>query len=74
MLSIFLALALISDPVSAMGKAAESATAAEAPAATEEKKICRRVDATESRMKSQRVCKTAAEWKKHQKDLDAQRY
>ena len=38
-----------------------AATAAEAP--KEEKKICKREMATESRMASKRVCLTAAEWK-----------
>jgi hypothetical protein len=33
-----------------------------------ERKICKRLDATESRMAAQRVCKTAAQWKR---DKDA---
>ena len=33
------------------------------PAKTSAKKICKRDDATESRMLSKRICKTAAEWK-----------
>ena len=37
---------------------------AEAPKA--EKKICKREQATESRMGSKRICLTAAEWKERQ--------
>jgi hypothetical protein len=32
----------------------------------EEKRICKRIDATESRMASKRVCKTAKQWKDSQ--------
>ena len=39
--------------------------AAEAP--KKERMICKRIDATESRMASKRICKTAQQWK------DAQR-
>jgi hypothetical protein len=38
-----------------------------------EKLICRRVDATESRMASQRVCKTAQQWKEEQPGEDNDR-
>ena len=48
--------------------ATTSTTTAEAPAAAteapkEERKICKREMATESRMGSKRICLTAAEWK-----------
>ena len=44
--------------------------AAAAPGASQaqpkgEKKICRRIDATESRTASKRFCKTASEWKEY---------
>ena len=32
----------------------------------EEKKICKRIDASESRTAAKRVCLTASEWKKRQ--------
>jgi hypothetical protein len=35
----------------------------------DERKICRRVDATESRLAAKRVCKTAQEWKKQESDF-----
>ena len=34
------------------------------PAKWSEKKICKRDEATESRMESRRICKTAAQWKR----------
>ena len=40
-----------------------AAPAAEAKPA-EEKRICRRIEATESRMKTQRVCLTREEWRR----------
>lgn len=49
---------------------AVSATPAEAPAAVEapkeEKKICKREAATESRLGAKRICLTAAQWKDRQ--------
>jgi len=39
-----------------------------APATTPEKKICKQLDATYSRM-SKRACLTESEWKKVEKDL-----
>jgi cell envelope opacity-associated protein A len=75
MISVLLALALVTDPASAAGKAANEATAtAEAPAPVEEKKICKRMEATESRVSAKRICKTAAEWKKYQRELDSGAY
>ena len=35
-----------------------------------EKKICKRIEASESRMASKRICKTAREWKAAQYDTD----
>ena len=50
--------------------ATTSATTAQAPAAVEapkeEKKICKREEATESRLGSKRVCLTAAQWRARQ--------
>jgi hypothetical protein len=50
--------------------AATSAQPAEAQQSVEaskaEKKICKREQATESRMGSKRICLTAAEWKERQ--------
>ena len=48
---------------SAQPSAAQAATA-EAP--KEEKKICKREMATESRMASKRICLTAAQWRERQ--------
>ena len=52
--------------------ASDAAAAAPAPASTEapkeEKKICKREMATESRMGSKRVCLTAAQWRERQND------
>ena len=44
----------------------EQAPAATAEAPKEEKKICKREMATESRMGSKRICLTAAEWRERQ--------
>jgi hypothetical protein len=41
------------------------------PAKTEddaERKICRRIDASESRMASKRVCMTEEQWKQHDRE------
>jgi hypothetical protein len=41
----------------------EGISANSAPAPKEEKKICKRLPASESRMAAKRLCLTAAEWK-----------
>lgn len=65
MRSALLALILLSSPVLANEKASQPSdeTAPAAPAEVE-KKICKRIAASESRMASKRICMTAAEWKK----------
>jgi len=40
------------------------------PQEKEEKKVCKRIAATESRMAAKRICMTAADWKKQQSDED----
>lgn len=40
--------------------------AAKVPAAKAEKMICKRNGATESRMGSKRICKTAAQWRRNE--------
>ncbi len=37
-----------------------------------EKKICKRDEATESRMQSRRICKTAAQWKRERDGLGSE--
>jgi len=44
----------------------EQAPAAAAEAPNEEKKICKREAATESRLGAKRVCLTAAQWRERQ--------
>ena len=57
---LFVTLALIGSAPS------EAATAANADARTakQERKICKKIAATESRLAAKRVCMTAAEWKR----------
>jgi len=59
-MTAFLLLAIFADPVTAQADTGAS----EQPKA--ERKICRRDYASESRMGSKRICKTAAEWKAEQ--------
>lgn len=58
----FLLLAAFSGP----SAAPEVAGADEKP--KKERMICKRIDASESRMASKRICKTAKEWKGVQSD------
>lgn len=53
-------------PILLAGSAATGATDPVPPVvpAKEEKKICKRYGSSESRMGSNRVCKTVAEWKR----------
>ena len=68
-LAALLLLAAFAEP----GATASAGAAAAEP--KKEKLICRRLDATESRMASQRLCKTAQQWKEEQwrDENDAQR-
>jgi hypothetical protein len=59
-LAAFLLIAAFAEPAAAR----QPAGAGEAP--KKERMICRRFDASESRMASKRVCKTAKQWKKEQ--------
>lgn len=61
-LAAFLLLAAFAEP----GAAQEGDGASETP--KKERMICKRINATESRMASKRICKTAQQWK------DAQRF
>jgi hypothetical protein len=59
-----------------LASADPSGAATTSDAATEaspkaERKICKRIDATESRMLSKRVCKTAKEWRAAENDSNA---
>lgn len=54
-------------PLLVAGSAAASSGGTAAPAAAPaqvEKRICKRMGTSESRMGSKRICKTAAEWKR----------
>ena len=55
-----LLLALVSEPTAASGNSGAAAASQVQP--KQEKKICKRFDASETRLGSKRVCKTAAEW------------
>ena len=55
-----LLLAFVSEPTAAGGNSGAAAVAQAQP--KQEKKICKRFDASESRLGSKRICKTAAEW------------
>lgn len=56
-------------PTSVDGPAAtQSATPAAKSEDAAEKKICRRIDASESRVASQRVCLTQEQWKKRDQE------
>jgi hypothetical protein len=70
MRSALLAVLLVSTPAFANENSAptnQGKSQTEAPA-KEEKKICRNISASESRIAAKRVCRTAAEWKKAQRD------
>lgn len=58
------ALAIVSGPALAKGQNDESTRASAAAKQKAERKICRTYPATESRMKSTRLCLTRAQWKK----------
>jgi hypothetical protein len=60
MIALLSVLLLASETPAAIAPSTD-ATAAEAP--KEEKKICRREAATESRLGSKKICLTAAQWK-----------
>lgn len=61
MIIILGALLLATESPAVVAPSTEATAAVEAP--KEEKKICKRETATESRMGSKRICLTAAEWK-----------
>jgi hypothetical protein len=65
MLSVLLTIALTATTPAAVAAAtpAPQAASVTATAPAEEKKICRRIEASESRLGAKRVCKTAADWK-----------
>ena len=66
MITIALSMLLLASDTTAAAptQSVEASQAAEAPKI--EKKICKREQATESRMGSKRICLTAAEWKERQ--------
>jgi hypothetical protein len=61
MITLLSVLLLASDSPAAVTQSIETPAVAEAP--TEEKKICKREAATESRLGAKKVCLTAAQWK-----------
>ena len=60
MITLLSLLLLASDTPAATPPVSPAPTTAEAPKA--ERKICRREEATESRLGGKRICLTAAEW------------
>ncbi|MFC7498840.1 hypothetical protein ACFQRC_06365 [Enterovirga sp. GCM10030262] len=71
LLAIFGAAALAATPALAdkgehahANEAATEAEAPKAPAAKEEKKVCKTIETTGSRTGGKKVCMTRAEWKK----------
>jgi len=73
MLSVLLSVALAAAAPAAVASgepapAAQPASASEA-APAEEKKICRRIDSSQSRLGAKRVCKTAEDWKLDQNGM-----
>lgn len=66
MITLLSLLLLGADTPAETAQPAPAASSAEAP--KEEKKICKREMATESRMGSKRICLTAAQWRQRQVD------
>lgn len=65
---MLLALLPVLFATAAAATAADVAAPATPATAKAEKKICKRSQATESRMGSKRICKTAAAWKREYQD------
>ncbi|WP_158702986.1 hypothetical protein [Allosphingosinicella vermicomposti] len=64
---LFVALSLLATmPIGSDVKAETNTSAMTAPteAPKEERKICKKIEASESRLAGKRVCLTAAEWKR----------
>ena len=67
-LILFAAPALASDESSTTGAAQDTTGAASAEQPKEPKKICRRYAASESRLGAKKICLTADEWKRRDKE------
>ena len=63
MITALFGVMLLASDASTASPATGAATSAVVEAPKEEKKICKREDATESRLGSKRICLTASQWK-----------